>query len=110
MHRAAFEHEAVKAELLALPGVLGVEDFRSWKMCSHLTIATAHIIVAADRLADTEGHLADIERLLWERHGVRHLTVHFETPDMACRHHHRFLHHHEAEAHGHDHHHEGGHV
>lgn len=103
MHRAAFEHEAVKAELLALPGVLGVEDFRSWKMCSHLTIATAHIIVAADRLADTEGYLADIERLLWERHGVRHLTVHFETPDMACRHHHRFLHHHEAEAHGHNH-------
>jgi cobalt-zinc-cadmium efflux system protein len=98
MHRAAFEHEAVKAELLGLPGVLGVEDFRSWKMCSHLTIATAHIIVEADRLGDTEAHLERIEHLLWERHGVRHLTVHFETREMADRHHHRFIHQHEAES------------
>ena len=103
MHRAAFEHEAVKADLMNLPGVLGVEDFRSWKMCSHLTIATAHIIVAADRLEDTEAFLERIEHLLWERHGVRHLTVHFETPGMADRHHHRFLHQHEGEAHDHDH-------
>ena len=103
MHRAAFEHEAVKADLMDLPGVLGVEDFRSWKMCSHLTIATAHIIVAADRLEDTEAFLERIEHLLWERHGVRHLTVHFETPGMADRHHHRFLHQHEGEAHDHDH-------
>ncbi|HEY3400865.1 MAG TPA: cation diffusion facilitator family transporter [Geothrix sp.] len=102
MHRAAFEHEAVKAELMDLPGVLGVEDFRSWKMCSHLTIATAHIIVEADRLGDTEAFLDRIEHLLWERHGVRHLTVHFETREMADRHHHRFIHQHEAEA---DHHH-----
>ena len=102
MHRAAFEHEAVKAELMGLPGVIGVEDFRSWKMCSHLTIATAHIIVEAERLGDTEAHLERIERLLWERHGVRHLTVHFETREMADRHHHRFEHRHEAEA-GHHH-------
>ncbi|WP_257306390.1 cation diffusion facilitator family transporter [Geothrix campi] len=103
MHRAAFEHEAVKAELMGLPGVLGVEDFRSWKMCSHLTIATAHIIVAADRLGDTEAHLERIEHLLWERHGVRHLTVHFETREMADRHHHRFIHQHDVEdGHHHD--------
>jgi cobalt-zinc-cadmium efflux system protein len=105
MHRAAFEHEAVKAELMAIPGILGVEDFRSWKMCSHLTIATAHIIVTADRLLDTEAFLERIEHLLWERHGVRHLTVHFETQEMALRHHHRFLHRHEADPHdcgGHD--------
>ena len=103
MHRAAFEHEAVKAELLELPGILGVEDFRSWKMCSHLTIASAHVIVAADRLADTEPLLEGVERLLWERHGVRHLTVHFETLEMAQRHHHRFLHRHEGDLHSHDH-------
>jgi len=102
MHRAAFEHEAVKAELMGLPGILGVEDFRSWKMCSHLTIATAHIIVEDDRLGDTEAHLERIEHLLWERHGVRHLTVHFETREMADHHHHRFIHQHDVEA---DHHH-----
>ena len=102
MHRAAFEHEAVKAELMGIPGILGVEDFRSWKMCSHLTIATAHIIVSAERLEDTEAFLERIEQLLGERHGVRHLTVHFETREMADRHHHRFEHRHEVEG-GHHH-------
>jgi cobalt-zinc-cadmium efflux system protein len=101
MHRAAFEHEAVKAELMDIPGILGVEDFRSWKMCSHLTIATAHIIVSAERLEDTEAFLEHIEYLLRERHDVRHLTVHFETREMAERHHHRFLHQHEVEANHH---------
>jgi cobalt-zinc-cadmium efflux system protein len=102
MHRAAFAHEAVKAELMGIPGILGVEDFRSWKICSHLTIATAHIIVSAERLEDTEAFLERIEQLLGERHGVRHLTVHFETSEMADRHHHRFEHRHEVEG-GHHH-------
>lgn len=102
MHRAAFDHETAKTELMTLPGVLGVEDLRSWKVCSHLTIATAHIIVAAERLADTDAFLERIEQTLRERYGVRHLTVHFETREMADRHHHRFIHQHEAET---DHHH-----
>lgn len=96
MHRAAFDHEAAKADLLALPGILGVEDLRSWKICSHLTVATAHILVEAERLDETEQHLEEIERVLSERYGVRHLTVHFETSVMASRHHHKFIHQHEA--------------
>lgn len=101
MHRAAFEHEVAKSELLALEGVLGVEDFRSWKACSHLTIATAHIIVAVDRLEETQPIYDRIMQHLLERHGVRHLTLHFETTAMAGGHHHRFLHRHEGEEHGH---------
>ncbi len=96
MHRAAFDHEAAKRDLLKLPGVLGVEDLRSWKVCSHLTIATAHILVDAERLDETEHFLEDIEHVLSDHYGVRHLTVHFETPTMAERHHHRFIHQHEA--------------
>jgi cobalt-zinc-cadmium efflux system protein len=96
MHQAAFDHEAAKGELRALPGVLGVEDLRSWKICSHLTIASAHVIVDASRLDETEAYLEDIEHLLWDRYDVRHLTVHFETPEMAERHHHHFIHQHEA--------------
>lgn len=96
MHQAAFDHEAAKAEMKALPGVLGVEDLRSWKICGHLTIATAHVIVEAARLDETEAYLEDIEHLLSERYEVRHLTVHFETAAMAERHHHRFIHQHEV--------------
>lgn len=96
MHRAAFDHEAAKADLLKLPGVLGVEDLRSWKICSHLTVATAHVLVEAERLDETEHYLEDIEHVLSEHYGVRHLTVHFETSAMASRHHHKFIHQHEA--------------
>ncbi len=96
MHRAAFDHEAAKADLLKLSGVLGVEDLRSWKICSHLTVATAHVLVDAERLEETEHYLEDIEHVLSEHYGVRHLTVHFETSAMADRHHHKFIHHHEA--------------
>ena len=115
MHRAAFDHESAKSDLLKLPGVLGVEDLRSWKICSHLTVATAHILVDAERLDETEHFLEDIEHQLSEHYGVRHLTVHFETATMAERHHHRFIHQHEAAGvedplhHG-DHKHEHGHL
>ncbi len=103
MHRAAFDQEEAKAELLRLPGILGVEDLRSWRVCSHLSVCTAHIIVEAERLADTEAHHQRIEQLLATRYGVRHLTLHFETPAMADQHHHRFLHQHDQEAEGHPH-------
>ncbi len=97
MHRAAFDQEEAKAALLGLPGVVGVEDLRSWRVCSHLTVCTAHVIVEAERLMDTEAHQHRIEHLLAERYGVRHLTLHFETPAMAEQHPHRFIHEHEAD-------------
>jgi cobalt-zinc-cadmium efflux system protein len=104
MHRAAFDQEQARTQLMALPGILGVEDLRSWRVCSHLTVCTAHIIVEAERLEDTEAHQHRIEHLLAHQFGVRHLTLHFETQAMADRHPHRFIHEHEAE--GHDHHHD----
>jgi len=103
MHHAAFDQEEAKAELLQLAGIQGVEDLRSWRVCSHLTVCSAHIIVDAERLEETESHQQRIEQLLSERFGVRHLTLHFETRAMAERHQHRFVHEHEAE--GHEHHH-----
>ncbi len=96
MHKAPFDQEEARVELLKLPGILGVEDLRSWRVCSHLTVCSAHVIVEAQRLDETEHHLEDIERLMSERFGVRHLTLHFETQEMADRHHHRFIHQHEA--------------
>lgn len=104
MHRAAFDQEGAKTELLRIPGVLGVEDLRSWNICSHLTVCSAHVIVEAERLDETEAHQQQIEHLLAERYGVRHLTLHFETLAMAKRHAHRFVHEHEDEGHEHQHH------
>ena len=101
MHRAAFDHGKARARLLELPGVLAVADLRSWRVCSHLVVATAHVTVAAERLDETGQYLAAIEAMLGQEFEVRHLTVHFETAAMAQGHHHRFLHAHEAEEHHH---------
>ena len=103
MHRAAFDQEEAKAALIGLPGMHGVEDLRSWRVCSHLTVCTAHIIVDSGRLEDTEAHQQRIEYLLSEQFGVRHVTLHFETPAMSERHQHRFMHEHEGDEHEHHH-------
>lgn len=97
MHKAAFDQEAARQALMELEGILGVEDLRSWRVCSHLTVCTAHIIVDSERLEDTEGHQQRIAQLMAERFDVRHLTLHFETPAMAARHLHRFMHEHDAD-------------
>jgi cobalt-zinc-cadmium efflux system protein len=108
MHRAAFDHGRARNLIMALPGVSGVEDLRSWRMCSHLVVCTAHVQVNVERLADTAPLLASIERVLAEAFRVRHVTVHFETADMAGHHHHQFVHQHEVED-PHAHHGHGGH-
>ncbi len=95
MHRAAFDHAAARARLLTLPGVAAVEDLRSWRVCSHLSVCTAHVAVDAERLEDTATHLREIEAVLGREFGVRHLTVHFETAAMSRAHHHRFVHTHD---------------
>jgi cobalt-zinc-cadmium efflux system protein len=102
MHRAAFDHAEAKARLLGLAGITGVEDLRSWRVCSHLTVCTAHVVVDAERLDDTSDFLRRIEALLASDYGVRHLTVHFETAAMSRTHDHRFVHEH-APAGGHHH-------
>lgn len=101
MHRAAFDHARARQNLLTLPGVMAVEDLRSWRVCSHLIVATAHVVVRAERLEETAPLLNAIEDLLSRDFEVRHLTVHFETQAMAERHPHRFNHRHEAEEHHH---------
>ena len=101
MHKAAFDHDEARAEMLKVQGVLGVDDLRSWKVCSHLTVATAHVTVSAERLDQTEPILHALEHALEDRFGVRHVTLHFETAAMSGKHHHRFIHQHEARAHEH---------
>ena len=104
MQRAAFNHSEARALLMKLPGVVGVEDIRSWRLCSHLVVCTAHVLVDVELLSDTGLILAQIEELLADHFRVRHVTVHFETRTMAGEHHHLFVHQHEAdEHHGHNH-------
>ena len=104
MHRAAFDHSEARALLVEIPGIAGVEDIRSWRLCSHLVVCMAHVLVEVELLSDTGPILAAIEQVLADHFQVRLVTVHFETRSMAGGHHHRFVHQHEAdEHHGHTH-------
>jgi cobalt-zinc-cadmium efflux system protein len=104
MHRAAFSHSEARRLLMEIPGITGVEDIRSWRLCSHLVVCTAHVLVNVELLTDTGPLLTAIEEVLADRFQVRHVTVHFETKTMAGEHSHRFAHQHEAdEHHGHSH-------
>jgi Co/Zn/Cd efflux system component len=104
MHRAAFDHAEARRQLMLLPGVSGVEDIRSWRLCSHLVVCTAHVQVEVERLEDTQPLMAAIQEVLADKFRVRHMTVQFETRVMAGEHSHRFVHEHEAgEHHGHSH-------
>ena len=106
MHRAAFDHGEARRQLMQLPGVSGVEDIRSWRLCSHLVVCTAHVQVEVERLEDTQPLMEAIEQVLAGHFRVRHVTVHFETGGMAGAHSHRFAHEHDADDH-HAHHHGG---
>ena len=104
MHRAAFDHAEARRQLMLLPGVSGVEDIRSWRLCSHLVVCTAHVQVEVERLEDTQPLMAQIQQVLADKFRVRHMTIHFETKVMAGAHSHRFIHEHETdEHHGHNH-------
>ena len=104
MHKAAFDHSEARALLVRIPGIAGVEDIRSWRLCSHLVVCTAHVLVEVELLSDTGPLLASIEETLADQFHVRHVTVHFETRSMAGAHHHQFVHKHDAdEHHGHSH-------
>lgn len=50
LHWAAFNHQEAIDDLKKLPGILDVQDMRSWKICSHLAVATAHVVIEAERL------------------------------------------------------------
>ena len=101
MHKAAFDHDEARTEMLKVPGVVRVDDLRSWKVCSHLTVATAHVTVSVARLDETAPVLHELEHTLEDRFGVRHVTLHFETEAMSTTHHHRFIHQHEVKTHDH---------
>lgn len=75
---------AVSASLAALPGVCEVHDLHVWQIGSGLVSLTGHLIVAAE--ADRDRILMQAQGLLRSRHGIEHLTLQTETPEL-----HRFL-------------------
>lgn len=87
MDRAVSEDEsnAIRATLVATPGVLGVHDLRTRKM-GDLTTVDVHLEINAQQTV-AEGHAIAVEarRRTIERHGVLNVMTHVDPVDPVER-------------------------
>lgn len=65
-------------------GVDRVDDWHAWRICSRITVATAHVETSVETMAAAETVNRRIHRVLAER-GVDHATVEL-CPAYAERH------------------------
>jgi cobalt-zinc-cadmium efflux system protein len=73
---------AVRALLVALPGVSDVHDLHVWAMGTSETALTAHIVLKAQG-TNTSALLQEAEHELHEHFGIRHVTLQLELPAYA---------------------------
>ena len=72
--------DAIRTELMALPGVVDVHDLHVWTLTSEMDVASAHVMVGAD--ADAHGVL-DQARVLLLEHEIAHATIQVEPDEHA---------------------------
>jgi cobalt-zinc-cadmium efflux system protein len=70
---------ALRAELMAIGGVVDVHDLHIWTLTSEMDVATAHLMVTSG--TDTRAVLALARTLLADRHGIIHATLQVEPDD-----------------------------
>jgi len=70
-------HE-IEAAILAVPGVVRVEDLHLWGLCSHLSSLSAHVKVHRDVLTDSGALLNAINTPLREKFHITHTTLQLE--------------------------------
>jgi cobalt-zinc-cadmium efflux system protein len=75
---------AVRAHLLALPGVAGIHDLHIWGMSTTETALTCHLIMPTGHPGDTV--LNEMAQQLHHRFGIQHATIQIELADSdeAC--------------------------
>jgi cobalt-zinc-cadmium efflux system protein len=70
---------AVRAHLLALPGVAGLHDLHIWGMSTTETALTCHLIMPGGHPGDTV--LNEMAQQLHHRFGIQHATIQIELAD-----------------------------
>ncbi|HEY6916874.1 MAG TPA: cation diffusion facilitator family transporter [Allosphingosinicella sp.] len=71
--------EAVEETLGKLAGVAAVHDLHIWPMSTTETVMTAHLVMPGGHPGDAFLH--DVQHLMEERFGIRHVTVQIELSD-----------------------------
>jgi cobalt-zinc-cadmium efflux system protein len=72
---------AVRAHLLALPGVAALHDLHIWGMSTTETALTCHLVMPSGHPGDDA--LSQIARELEHRFGIHHATIQIEIGDSA---------------------------
>ncbi len=75
---------AVRADLLALPGVIGLHDLHIWALSTARVSLTAHLVLASNA-PHPETILSQAEHLLHERFEITHVTLQLESEDYAAQ-------------------------
>jgi cobalt-zinc-cadmium efflux system protein len=75
---------AVRARLLALPGVADVHDLHVWAMGTTHVALTAHLVLAKEA-ADVSHILHEAEHELHEHFNIRHVTLQLEPASFAAK-------------------------
>jgi cobalt-zinc-cadmium efflux system protein len=73
--------DAVRAHLLALPGVTAIHDLHIWGMSTTETALTCHLVIPGGHPGDAA--LAAIAHELEHRFGIHHTTLQIELGDSA---------------------------
>ena len=70
--------DAIRGELLAVPGVVDVHDLHVWTLTSEMEVASAHVMISSG----VDAHaVLDQSRTLLERHEIAHATIQVEPDD-----------------------------
>ena len=72
------------ADIEDQPGVTLIHDVHAWSISDDYDAFTAHVILEPGYNGNTEELLSNIRRLVYEKHGVRHLTLQFEESASEC--------------------------
>ncbi len=72
------------ADIEDVPGVTLIHDVHAWSISDNNDAFTAHVIVEPGYTGNTEELLSRMRQLVYEKHGVRHLTLQFEESASEC--------------------------
>jgi cobalt-zinc-cadmium efflux system protein len=75
--------EALRGELLAIRGVVGVHDFHIWTITSGIYSLSCHVVV--EPAAFTAEKLEEVRLVLHDECAIPHQTIQLETPEFAAR-------------------------
>ena len=71
--------EAVKKDLLALKGVIGIHDIHIWSLEGETDVFTAHVVLDDDALKNKPEQTKETIKETLQKHHIEHSTIEIES-------------------------------